>query len=85
MFAPPTSLPAAIAEPYHVIQYETVIKVFYDISNAHSKLKGMEKLCACNFIAMINANIGFWYRGYGEINKQNARDIVHQFMNGIFL
>ncbi len=83
-FAPPTAQTTVITKPYIVTQYEIVTGLFRDISHIHTNLKGKELECAYHFIAMINANIGFWYQGNVEIDDEKAKRIVHQFMHGIF-
>jgi hypothetical protein len=57
---------------------------FHQVSESHGNLKGKEQLCACHLAAMLNANIGFWYQGFGEIGKQKAELVINQFMHGIF-
>lgn len=83
-FAPPTAQTTIITKPYVVKQYEIVTALFHDISNIHTNLKGKELECAYHFIALINANIGFWYQGIGALDEEKAKRIVHQFMHGIF-
>lgn len=83
-FAPPTAQTTIITKPYIVTQYETVTKLFRDISAVHRNLQGKEMEFASHFIAIINANIGFWYQGIGQLDEEKAKRIVHQFMHGIF-
>jgi len=83
-FAPPTAQSAIMIEPYNIAQYKIIIQTFRDIAKAHGNLIGKEQQCAYHFVALLNANIGFWYHGYGDINDEKARLIVHQFMHGIF-
>lgn len=84
VFAPPNTKTAALTKPYDTEQYEILTRFFQKVSETHKNIKGKEQLCACNFVAMLNANIGFWHRGFGEIGKQKAELIVNQFMHGIF-
>lgn len=83
-FAPPTAVTTVLAKPYFEEQYKIMRETFLAMSKYHGNLKGNEFLFACNFIALINANIGFWYQGYGDINEQKADSIVKQYMHGIF-
>lgn len=83
-FAPPTSQPAIWAEEYHKKQYELIEQTFYQISIFHNNLCGKERICSWRFLAMINAQIGFWYRGYCTIEETDAESIVKLFMHGIF-
>lgn len=84
MFAPPTSLTARLVEEFHKSQYEIITATFDAISKVHLNLKGKQNKLTWTFIAMINAYIGFWHRGYGELSDAVAHDIVHQFMHGIY-
>lgn len=83
-FAPPTAKTTIIAKPYFVRQYEIITALFHDFSDIHSNLKGKELESAYHFIALINANIGFWYQGITGLDEERAERIVHQFMHGIF-
>ncbi len=85
-FAPPTAQTTIVTKPYITKQYSIVTEMFKDMSKSHHNLLGKEMDLACNFIAIINANIGFWYQGQGhfEIDDNKAAKIVHQFMHGIF-
>ena len=83
-YAPPTAQVTALIKPYNVAQYEIINRCFEAMSRAHANLKGKELQCAYHFVAMLNANIGFWHHGYANIDEQQARLVVHQFMHGIF-
>ena len=82
-FAPPTSDSARLSEEYHKVQYLMVENVFHAISKVHTNLNGKERICSWRFLAMINAQIGFWNRGYGTLDDPDAASIVTQFMHGI--
>lgn len=83
-FAPPTSDSARLSEEYHKVQYLMIENVFNSISKVHTNLNGKERICSWRFLAMINAQIGFWNRGYGTLDDPDAESIVTQFMHGIF-
>lgn len=83
-FAPPTSLPATIAEEHLRLQYGIAEERFREIAQVHTNLKGKERACAWRLMALINAQIGFWRRGHGAIGGEDAKAIVKQFMHGIF-
>ena len=83
-FAPPTSQPAKIAEEYHKVQYGLVEKTFSDIASVHGNMRGKERAYAWRFMALINAQIGFWYRQYATLNHEEAQSLVKQFMHGIY-
>lgn len=83
-FAPPTAQTTIITKPFVARQYEIVIKMFKNIALHHHNLKGKETDAALNFIAIINANIGFWYQGHTELDDKKEKCILHAFMHGIF-
>lgn len=83
-FAPPTSAPAMFSEEYHSVQYKLVEQVFSAISKVHTNIAGKERICSWRFLAMINAQIGFWARDYGTLDDRDAESIVTLFMHGIF-
>lgn len=83
-FAPPSSKSAEISEKYSKHHYLLLEQTFYDISAVHTNWNGKERIGLWHFIAMINAQIGFWHRGYGSLNGEVAKSIVTGFMHGIF-
>ncbi len=82
-FAPPTAQTTIITKPYITRQYEIVIELFKNISVQHHNLIGKELECACHFVAMINANIGFWYQGHTKLDENKVRSIVQNFLHGV--
>jgi len=83
-FAPPTAQTTILIKPYNIAQYKIITQCFERIAEVHANIKGKERLFACHFVAMLNANIGFWHHGFEEIDEQKARIIVKHFMHGIF-
>ncbi len=83
-FAPPTAQATAMIEPYNIAQYQIIIQCFERIAQTHANLKGRERQCAYHFVALINANIGLWNRGYLQLDGGRAEGMVSQFMHGIF-
>ncbi len=83
-FAPPSSRVADISGKYHANHYILIEKMFGEMSSVHSNLANKEKLLSIQFLALINAQIGFWYRKLGSLNQETAESIVKQFMHGIF-
>lgn len=84
LFSPPTAQTTIITKPYTSRQYEIVTDMFKSISEQHHNLKGNEFECACNFIAIINSNIGLWYQGHSDLDENKINNILQQFMHGIF-
>ena len=82
--SPPSSKTAIVSEKYIKNHYALLEQTFRDISAAHGNLKGKEQISSGYFLAMINAQIGFWFRGYGCLDTKAAHSIVANFMHGIF-
>lgn len=83
-YAPPTAQTTIITKPYITKQYKIVVEMFKEMSDQHHNIRGKEFDCACNLIAIINSNIGFWYQGHVELDDNRVNSIVKQFMHGIF-
>ena len=83
-FSPPLSKTAIVSEKYHKNHYVLLEGVFCGISLVHTGQQGRELVNAAHFIAMINARIGFWSRGYGSLDDEAAQSIVAGLMYGIF-
>lgn len=83
-FAPPYSKTATVSEPYHREHYLIVEQLFKEIAAVHSNMTGKERLYAWRFLADINANIGLWHRGYGNLDEDTSEAIVRGFMHGMF-
>lgn len=83
-FVPQTSTAAKLSDKYHMIQYEWVEEVFQQIATAHKNLRGRARLSALSFISNINAQIAFWFRGYHSLDDDTVKQLVKQFMHGIF-
>ncbi len=83
-FVPQTSTAAKISDEYHKIQYELVEEVFQQIANVHTNLQGKTRLSALSFVSNINAQIAFWFRGYSSLDDDRVKQLVKQFMHGIF-
>lgn len=83
-FAPALSRPAQMAEPYHKTHYQILERMFCEVAAVHPNLAGKERISSWRFLAMINAQIGFWQRGYGLLDEATAQSIASGFMHGVF-
>ncbi len=83
-FSPPTAAVTDMAKPYSTTQYATVTKLFSDIANTHTNLKGSETKLARYFVAAVNSEIGFWLQGAGELDDETINILIEKFMHGIF-
>lgn len=83
-FAPGLSKTAQISEPYHKNHFMILENLFKNISAVHTNMKGKEQIHSQMFLANINAQIGLWNRGYGNLSEESAKLTVNRFMHGIF-
>ena len=82
-FAPPGSKTATISGKYHKKHYEILYEVFSRVTESEPKLKGKEFVAAYRFLALINAQIGLWYRGFAMINEDISQTIIDDFLYGV--
>ena len=74
-----------IAEKYHFIQFEIIDGMFRNMAKAHGNLKGKNKTLTWSFLGIINSYISLYFSGSGQVlNDKTIRELVHQFMHGIF-
>lgn len=83
-FMPPSSKSALVAEKYQLKQYDILQSMFESISAVHTNIKGKEQVYVWRFLALVNAQIGYWRRGYGVLDNETAGSIVKGFMHGNF-
>lgn len=96
IYAPPVSLLRPVYVPYRHRYEQIFVRMFETIAQAHPNLKGKESQIAVSLMGTIHANIAAmidetindqpiraeWKREDGE---KRSREIVHQFMHGIFV
>jgi len=86
LYVPCSSSVFDVVRKYHFEQYEIIGKMFQDMADAHSNLKGKDKRLAWSFIGAINAFIGLVWGGTTEDihSDDTVKEFVHQFMHGIY-
>jgi AcrR family transcriptional regulator len=75
-----------IVKKYHFTQFEVIESMFRSMAKAHGNLKGKSKTLTWSFIGTINSYISLYLSGEAghELNKKNVKELVHQFMHGIY-
>ena len=80
-----------IAENYHFIQFEVIESMFRNMAKAHGNLKGRSKSLTWSFIGTVNSYIGLILSNSAKqnnsaqtLNHNTIKELVHQFMHGIF-
>jgi TetR/AcrR family transcriptional regulator len=83
---PSSSAVFEIVKKYHFTQFEVVESMFKSMAKAHGNLKGKSKTLTWSFIGTINSYISLYLGGEAgqELNKKNVKELVHQFMHGIY-
>ena len=83
---PPSSAVFKIVEKFHFTQYDIIEGMFQSMAKAHGNLKGKSKTLAWSFIGAINSYIGLCFSGVSRqaLNDKTVRELVHQFMHGIY-
>ncbi len=83
-YLPVSSKTALISEQYRKNQTQILYRLFEQISAVHHNLKGKEQIYSLRFLALINAQVGYWSHSSGDLSNDTARSIVTGFMHGIF-
>jgi len=87
---PPSSTVFKIAEKYHFTQFEVINSMFQNMAKAHGNLKGKSKTLTWSFLGTINSYISLYFASSAkqnnaiQLNDKAIKEIVHQFMHGIY-
>ena len=83
---PSSSAVFGIVKKFHFTQFEVIEGMFKGMAKAHGNLKGKNKTLTWSFIGAINSYISLYLGGEAgqELNKKNVKELVHQFMHGIY-
>jgi AcrR family transcriptional regulator len=83
---PSSSAVFKIVEKYHFIQFDLIDSMFRNMAKVHGNLKGKGKTLAWSFIGTINSYISLGFSGIAEqtLNDKTVKELVHQFMHGIY-
>ena len=83
----PQSSPAFnIVKEYHTVQFDIIEAMFRNMAKYHGNLRGKHKILGWSFIGTINSYISLYFGGILRqgLNENSVRELVHQFMHGIF-
>lgn len=83
-YAPPDAQVSALSASYHEIQYSILQECFRAMSGSHGNMKNKEEQFSLSFTALINVYISLWYAGKSELSSDISKNLVKQFMHGIF-
>ena len=81
----PNSSPVfAIVKKYHFTQFDIIEGMFRKMARTHGNLREKSNTLTWSFIGTINSYIGLYFSGIRNLNDKAVRDLVHQFMHGIY-
>ena len=83
---PSSSTVFEIVKNYHFTQFEVIESMFKSMAKAHGNLKGKSKTLSWSFIGTINSYISLCFSGISTqaLNDKTVKELVHQFMHGIY-
>ena len=84
---PSSSAVIKIVEKYHFIQFDVIDSMFRSMAKVHGNLKGKSKTLTWSFIGTINSYISLSFSGVAALtalNEKAVKELVHQFMHGIY-
>ena len=75
-----------IVKKYHFTQFDVIESMFRNMAKTHGNLKGKSKTLAWSFVGTINSYIGLGFSGTSAqaLNDNIVKDLVRQFMHGIY-
>ncbi|MCL2126924.1 MAG: TetR/AcrR family transcriptional regulator [Treponema sp.] len=75
-----------IVKKYHFTQFDIVRGMFRDMARAHGNLKGKSKTLCWSYIGTVNSYISLSFSGISgkELNERTVKELVRQFMHGIY-
>jgi len=83
---PPSSAVYKIVEKYHFEQFDIIKNTFNKMSKGHGNLKGKSETLTWSFIGIINSYIALYFYGISglKLDEKAVKELVHQFMHGIY-
>jgi AcrR family transcriptional regulator len=84
---PSSSAVFKIVEKYHFIQFDVIDRMFRNMAKVHGNLKGKGKTLTWSFIGTINSYISLIFSGITgqNLNDKTVKELVRQFMHGIYV
>ena len=76
----------SIVKKYHFAQFDIIENMFRNMARGHGNLKGKSSTLTWSYIGAVNSYISLYYSGIpGQaLNDKAVKDLVHQFMHGIY-
>jgi AcrR family transcriptional regulator len=84
-YMPKSSKVYDIMKKYHYIQHDLLLKMFYSMGEIHTNLKNKEQQLSFSFLGIVNTYIALFLSDeVSTLNCEKAKELVHQFMHGIY-
>lgn len=86
LYMPCSSAVYEVVQKYHFEQYKVIGRMFQNMANHHGNLGGKDKQLAWSFIGAINTYIGLKFNNISDKEPEvdTVKELVHQFMHGIY-
>ena len=83
---PASSVVFEIVKKYHFTQFDIIDGMFRSMAKVHGNLRGKHQTLTWSFIGTMNSYISLYFSGVSrqELHDKNVRELVHQFMHGIY-
>jgi AcrR family transcriptional regulator len=83
---PCSSVVFEVVKKYHFAQFDVIDSMFKSMAKMHGNLKGKSQTLTWSFIGTINSYIGLSFSGISKqgLNDKNVKELVRQFMHGIY-
>ena len=83
-FAPPGSEAFRAVVPWLERQERLVAELFEQASQDHGNMRGRQLTLASSFLGTLNTYVGLSLNGYVTLNDETRRQMLRQYMYGIF-
>ena len=85
LYMPASSSVYGVMKKYHFKQYDLLVDMFTEMSDKHHNLQNKEKQYAWTLLGIINTYIALYlYDAPSSLTEDLAKQLVHQFMHGIY-
>jgi AcrR family transcriptional regulator len=83
---PRSSAVFKVVKKYHFAQFDVIDSMFKSMAKAHGNLKGKDQMLTWSFIGTINSYISLYFSGISKqgLNDKSVKELVRQFMHGIY-
>lgn len=85
LYMPTSSSVYDVMARYHFKQYDILLQLFLEMSKIHPNLLGKEKNFTWSFLGILNTYIALYLNDAPlSLTEDFAKQLVHQFMHGIY-